>query len=324
MAHGKIKISGTIQERYNAISGKQEPKNFKMSRNVILQSSNFERSLFDTDTMEEKGEMSFTLGRITRQITERDLYSSIFALSQIFSNQSYKSGQETGLGKGTENKALSRITGVTERNGEIYFSLNEYCKLANGTDDPSTQERKAAETLLKTLDSTPSEIEYKDTKVEAYLAKTVTRVIESDGSIYYHVYLHPLFLNMSKGFASVPQDVITRLRDGVRRQKGRMTDAHYKLLALLVQQRADGGKVFTRTALEILQYLGLEQAYREQKQRTIKQLLQTFEAVRCTGVITGFKAKYIKLNGKDVFDRVDFYLNPYFTKNDAIEIIESE
>lgn len=322
MAHGKIKISGTIQERYNAISGKQEPKNFKMSRNVILQSGNFERSLFDT--MEEKGEMSFTLGRITRQITERDLYSSIFALSQIFSNQSYKSGQETGLGKGTENKALSRITGVTERNGEIYFSLNEYCKLANGTDDPTTQERKAAETLLRTLDGTPSEIEYKDTKVEAYLAKTVTRFTESDGSIYYHVYLHPLFLNMSKGFASVPQDVIKRLRDGVRRQKGRMTDAHYKLLALLVQQRADGGKVFTRTALEILQYLGLEQAYREQKQRTIRQLLQVFDAVKNTGVITAYRAKYIKLNGKDVLDRVEFSLNPYFTKNNPPEVIELE
>lgn len=320
MGKGKLKISGTIQERYNAISGKQEPKNFKMSRNVILQSSNFERSLFDT--MEQKGEMSFTLGGITRQISERDLYSSIFALSQIFSNQSYKSGQETGLGKGTENKALSRITGVTERNGEIYFSLNEYCNLANGTDDPSTKDRKAAEMLLKTLDSTPSEIEYKGTKVEAYLAKTVTRVIESDGSIYYHVYLHPLFLNMSKGFASVPQDVIKRLRDGVRSQKGRMTDAHYKLLALLVQQRADGGKVFTRTALEILQYLGLEQAYREQKQRTIKQLLQIFEAVRYTGVITAYKPKYIKLNGKDVFDRVDFYLNPNFTKGDAPKMIE--
>lgn len=320
MGKGKLKISGTIQDRYNAISGKQEPKNFKMSRNVILQSSNFERSLFDT--MEEKGEMSFTLGQITRQITERDLYSSIFALSQIFSNQSYKSGQETGLGKGTENKALSRITGVTERNGEIYFSLNEYCKLANGTDDPTTQERKAAETLLKTLDSTPSEIEYKDTKVEAYLAKTVTRVIESDGSIYYHVYLHPLFLNMSKGFASVPQDVIKRLRNGVRSQKGRMTDAHYKLLALLVQQRADGGKVFTRTALEILQYLGLEQAYREQKKRTMKLLEQTLEAVLHTEVITRYEIKYRRENCKDKFDRVDFYLNPNFTKGDAPKMIE--
>ena len=34
MGKGKEKISGSIQERYNALSGKQEPKNFKMSRNV--------------------------------------------------------------------------------------------------------------------------------------------------------------------------------------------------------------------------------------------------------------------------------------------------
>lgn len=320
MGKGKGKISGSIQERYNALSGKQEPKNFKMSRNVILQSSNFERSLFDA--IDKKGEMSFTLGGITRQISEKDLYSAIFSLSQIFSNQSYKSGQKTGIGEGAINKALSKQTGQEERNGEIYFSLNEFCKLANGTDDPSTQERKAAEALLKTLDSTPSEIEYKDTRVEAYLAKTVTRVIESDGSIYYHVYLHPLFLNMSKGFASVPQNVIKLLREGVKKQGGRMTEAHYKLLALLVQQERgkDKERVFTRTALEILQHLGLEQAYREQKKRTIKQLEQTFEAVKNTGVITGYEMKPRKLNGKDVFDRVDFYLNPYFTKKEPIEI----
>lgn len=190
------------------------------------------------------------------------------------------------------------------------------------TDDPSTQERKAAEAILKTLDSTPSEIEYKDTRVEAYLAKTVTRVIESDGSIYYHVYLHPLFLNMSKGFASVPQDVIKRLREGVRKQGGRMTEAHYKLLALLVQQERGKGieRVFTRSALDILQYLGLEQAFREQKKRTMKLLEQTLEAVLHTEVITRYEIKYRRENCKDKFDRVEFYLNPNFTKRETLEI----
>ena len=254
MKRNSKRLSNSIQERYTAISGKQEPLTFTMSRNVLIQSDKFERGLFDDPQPKDKSQ--FTIGGLTKQISERDLYCSIFALAQINSNQSYMSGhsqENTGLSDGVLNNALSKITGERELNGEVYFSLNEFCRLSYGVKNPSTKERKQAEALLKTLDSTPSIVEYKDKTVEAYLAKTVTRVTEKkDGSIYYHLYLHPLFVDMiSKGYAQLPQNLMERYRKGIEQQGGKMTDRHIRLLVLLVQQSRDRHreKEFTRTAL---------------------------------------------------------------------------
>lgn len=313
------KISGSIQEKYDNISERQLPLTFKVARPLLIKSNELAGGLFDK--LEQTGSGQYTIGGLPRMVSDKDFFGGIFALAQILSNQSVLSGNERE-NSGLERKvsaAIKRQTGESELVGNVYFSLNEFCKLSNGVDEPSTLERKASETLLKTLHNTPLVIDYKDKKVELTLASIVQKVTDKDkrGAVYYNLYLHPLFVDIiSKGYAQLPQDVMKRLRAGIKTKGGKLTGLHLKLLALLAQQRSDRVKELTRTALEILQYLGLEQAFREQKKRTIKQLEQTFEAVKETGIITSYEMKYITLNGKEVFDRVVFYLNPNFIREE--------
>lgn len=321
MGQGKNKISGSIQEKYNRISEKQLPLTFKVARPLLIKSNELSGGLFDK--LEQTGGGQYTIGGLPRMVSDKDFFGGVFALAQILSNQSALSSHEkenSGLNSGLLSSAIKKQTGESVPVGNVYFSLNEFSSLANGVEEPSTLERKASETLLQTLHRTPLVIDYKDKKVEISLATIVQKVTDKDkrGAVYYNLYLHPLFVDIiSKGFAQYPQDIMKRLRTGIQLEGGKLTGLPLKLLALLGQQRADGNKTFTRTALEILQYLGLEQAYRLQKKRTLKQLEQILEAVKYTGIITKYEMKYRQDNCREVFDRVVFYLNANFLREEA-------
>lgn len=309
---------------YEAIERRHTPETFKLGRSLLQQIAPIERNLFDRMEDDTKENGVYRIAGIVHKITEKDFIASTIALSQINSNLSVKSGNtDTNTGMSTKYalQSLSELTGKPALLGDVCFTVNDFCRYAYGTADPSSKERKAAEALIKTLDETPVEIEYRNgNKIEARLAAVMQKDYNAkDNTKFYHLHLHPIFCDyISKGFAILRQDAITLMRQYCTEHKQKMTDTHYKLLYMLAQQKTtqDGTtkapRVFKRSALELLQYLGMENEFRKSRARALQTIENVIEAVKATGIITGYKIQPIKINGKERFGGVDFYLNPKY------------
>lgn len=304
---------------YEAIERRHTPETFKLGRSLMQQIAPIERNLFDRMEDDKKENGVYNIAGIVHKITEKDFIASTLALSQINSNLSVKSGNDknTGMSK----KYAMELMGEPAILGDVCFTLNDFCRYAYGTTAPSSKERKAAETLIKTLDETPVEIEYRNgNKTEARLLAVMQKDYNAkDGTKFYHLHLHPIFCDyISKGFAVLRQDAIALMRQYCIEHKQKMTDTHYKLLYMLAQQKPTQDdttktpRMFRRNALELLQYLGMENEFRKSRARALQTIENVIEAVKATGIITGYKMQPIKLNGKERFGGVDFYLNPKY------------
>lgn len=308
-----------VLSEYEAYEKKQTPETFKLGRSLLQQITPIERSLFDKmDVKEDSG--AFTIAGIVHKITEKDFIACTIALGQINSNLSVKSGNtdtNTGMSKTHALQSLSELMGEPVLKGDVCFSLNEFCRYAYGTTDPSSKERKAAEALIKTFHDTPVEVEYRDgKKIDAYLATIVQKEYsEKDGAKFYHLHLHPIFCDfISKGFALLRQDAIALMRQHCNEKRKKLTDTHYRLLGLLAQQKraTKSPRVYRRSALGLLQYLGMENEFRKSRARALQTLVDVIEAVKATGIITEYRLQMNRLDGKEIFEGVDFYLNPKY------------
>lgn len=324
-----------VLSEYEAIEKKQTPETFKLGRSLLQQLPPIERSLFDKMEDDTKENGVYRIAGIVHKITEKDFIAAIMALSQINSNLSVKSGNEdtnTGMSKNHALASLSELTGKLALKGDVCFTLNEFCRYAYGTADPSSKERKAAEALIKTFHDTPVEIEYMDGyKIEAYLATIVQKEYnDKDRAKFYHLHLHPIFCDfISKGFAVLSQDVVFLMRQYCTGHKQKMTDTHYKLLYLLAQQKrtTKAPRVYRRNALGLLQYLGMENEFRKSRARALQTLENVIKTVKATGIITGYKLQMNRLDGKEIFEGVDFYLNPkyaIYVKNEQEDAEDAE
>lgn len=308
---------------YEAIEKMRTPETFKLGRSLLQQITPIERNIFDKMEADTKDNGVFKIAGIVHKITEKDFIACTISLSQILSNLSVKSGNtdtNTGMSKTHALRSLSELMGETVLQGDVCFSLKEFCRYAYGTPDPSSKERKAAEALIKTFHDTPVEIEYKDgKKIDAYLATIVQKEYnDKDGAKFYHLHLHPIFCDIvTKGFALLRQDTIATMRLHCTKHRKKLTDTHYKLLGMLAQQKnTEGGtpRVFKRRALELLQHLGMEKEFYKSRARALQTLVDVIDAVKATGIITGYSIQTNRLNGKEIFEGVEFYLNPEFVK----------
>lgn len=292
---------------------KPVPNSFKAGRDPLLQLAKVDRGLFTE--MEEKQSGNYIIRGVERKISELDFEAFTLAMGQLLYNQSYQFGntdENTGVSKGIA-KRLSERTGHTYYRGEIYASLTDICRAAYGTENPSTDQKKAMDKLIKTLHDTPVHIDFPngDSLDQWLCVKTDEFTRHRDGAKIYNLILNPIFCNrVTNQFAEFPQDITKRL-NGSTGKKGRLTSAHYRLLKLLGCQKKS--EPFYRNIWTLLEELRLYEAYQEQPSRTEKQLLSLFESMKTVGILKNYDITKEKVGRRaNAVSKITFYLNPKF------------
>lgn len=281
------------------------PKSFKAGRDYTVQSNDVEKNLF-SDLIKQEAS-SYVVSGLPRVVSELDLSAFLFASQQILYNQSYIAGNtinNSGISQ-TLAKKITEATGIEQYSGEIVATLNEICKLAYGTKEPSTQQKKAMKALIDLLHTTPVEITYSNgRKVKAYMCvKMYEDYRPEDNALAYNLHLNPILCQSNKGWAELPQNIMFRLSEATKRR----TPAHIKLLRQLSMQ--DKRKPFAIAIDDLLKRLGMWEAYKEQKKRTLNQLNKVFGDMVKIGIITDTPKQGTAANGVQTFI---FTLNPNF------------
>ena len=301
----KIVRLNTFELLNSSESNNKVPDSFKTGRDAQLQLSRVERDLF-TD-MEERESGNYIISGLPRKVTELDLTAYSFALGQLLYNQSYLTGNlktNSGVSQ-TKSEALSETTGTIQLYGDVKTTLNDICKLAYGTDKPTTEQKRSMTKLIKTVHETPVKITYPsgDT-TETYLCTIERRdKRKKDGAVLYWLHLNPIFCsNVQRNFSELPQDIISRLSKVAKRK----TTAHYKLIRLLSCQSKS--KPFSRKIDELVKELSLTEAYQKNKSRTAEQLLSVCEDMKNIDLIDKYDVCYSINGGKKSISKVTFYL----------------
>ena len=293
--------------------GKKLPYSYKVQRQTLFDLAKTQRNLF-TD-MEEAEKMKSgkyvikTNDEIRRAVTDYDICCFFSAVAQVLYNQSYKMGHEkmnTGL---TETETKKKVEDGGKFVGDICESAQTFGELAYGT-KPNGRQLATMSRLIDILYNTEIEIRSQDSKGKT-LKVTDTliqfkRKFEYDGSVYYHLHLHPIFCkNVAKGYALFPQDMSEKLRKVTKRANAK----HYYLIWLLGVQ--DKRKPYTVAWGELIQALHCEEAYRKDNAKTRDSILRACESVKELGVIDGFS---ILRNADESIVSVTFQLNPEYGK----------
>ena len=304
--------SADLLDRWAAIEWNSLPETFKVGRDASLQLAKIQRDLF-TD-MEEQQSGNYIVSGLPRKITRTDFSAFSFAVGQILYNQSYQSGNtdtNSGLSQQIAPKMRAQ-TGHTYYGGEIVASLKDLCRYAYGEEEPNKVQRVAMATLIDTIHSTPVTITFPNgDKVEASLCvKMGVFTRAKDGAITYHLILNPIFCeNVKRNFAEFPQDLMKRLT-AVTKQK---TEAHLRLTMLLGLQ--DKRKPFVRRIDQLIEDLGLTEAYKAQRTRTEKQIKKLIKEMEALGIITPpTKIETDIVGRKERISKVTFHLNPNFVR----------
>lgn len=292
------------------------PDTFKIGRHVQLQLSKVERELFTE--FEEKGKGGYIISGLPQNVSELDLASFSFAVSQILYNQSYQCGN-TDTNSGIDRKLTAKkfqMEGQSTYNGAIVTTLSDLCKGAYGVAEPSTEQKKAMSTLIDTLHTTPATYTYSDGSVRKSYAcvKMEEYNDERTGAITYGLYLNPVFtMEVADNFAEFPQDFMFRMNKATRKK----TAAHLKLARFLSNQ--DKRKPCVRTIAFMVIELGMESTYRTNKGRAEKQLKDLFDVMKKIGMLSDYIITEKITRGRTSMDKVTFILNEDFisrpTKN---------
>lgn len=293
----------------NKLSDAPIPDTFKIGRQVQLQLSKVEKNLITE--LEEKGKGGYIISGLPQSVSELDLSSFSFAVGQILYNQSYQCGN-TDTNSGVDRKKTLpkyQLEGETTYSGIIVTTLNDLCKGAYGVIEPSTEQKKAMSTLVDTLHNVPTIWTYPDGSVRKSVAcaKMEEYKDEKTGAITYGLCLNPVFtMKVADNFAEFPQDFMFRLSKATRKK----TAAHLKLARFLSNQ--DKRKPCIRTISFLVQELGLEEAYKNKKGRTEKQLKDLFDVMVKIGVLSDYTITEKLVRGRTSMDKVTFILNEDF------------
>lgn len=293
----------------NKLSNAPIPDTFKIGRQVQLQLSKVEKNLFAE--LEEKGKGGYIISGLPQSVSELDLSSFSFAVSQILYNQSYQCGNtdtNSGVDK-IQTKERWKMEGVKTYAGTIVSTLNDLCRGAYGVAEPSTEQKKAMSTLIDTLHNVPTVWTYPDGSVRKSVAcaKLEEFADEKTGAITYLLSLNPVFtMEVADNFAEFPQDFMFRLSKATRKK----TAAHLKLARFLSNQ--DKRKPCIRTIAYLVQELGLESAYKKNKSRTEKQMKDLFDVMVKIGMLSDYTITEKLVRGRASMDKVTFILNEDF------------
>lgn len=284
--------------------GKNIPTSYKFGRNAAIQLGKVERDLFSGL---EEGRRAYIISGIDRRISKMEFTAFSFAMAQTLYNESYIDGNSnTNTGRGEPQIAVtaSKEEGKTLYFGNIITSLNEICRLAFGTKNPDTQQRKSMQKVIDILDSVPVEIKANNGSYYKawYCKKMGEGYSKENGELYYNLHLNPIFCSdVSRNFGELPQDIMMRLSNAVSKK----TDTHYMLLRLLSIQAKH--KPFVRSLGELLNELDLSEAYKANKSRTIKQLLAVCDSMKSIGMITNYGVDYQTIRAKRTITKITFH-----------------
>jgi hypothetical protein len=299
------KISSESESVFSSLGlniGREVPDSYKVGRNAVLRLGKAEKDLFSSLEEEKK---SYLISGINRKISKMEFTAFSFAMSQILYNESYIAGNlEKNTGRAVKSSTATEKEGKPMYVGDVVTSLNEICRLAYGTKNPDTQQRKAMQKVIDVLDIEPVTIQTGNGSFyQSWLCKKVDRAYSAEnGELYYHLYLNAIFCdNVSRNFGELPQDIMMRLSNAVTKK----TAAHILLLRLLSIQAKN--RPFVRTLKELLNELDLEEAYKVNKNRTISQVLAVCDSMKEIGIITDYIAEYQTIKAKKTITKITYY-----------------
>ena len=209
---------------------------------------------------------------------------------------------------------LFQITGHKYYKGEIVATLNELCEKGYGDEEVTTQHRKAMDAIIRALSTTGIKVTYPNGEEDAEESSLITFFKfrnSKNKSVIYHITLNHLFCEKMRGYLELPQDCMKRLKAAAKK----VTDPHTNLFLLLARQ--DKRKPFIRHIKTLIEELGLEESYRNDRGRTEKQLLSCIETMTKMGMLkpdTPYETETAVIRRKERIIKVTFHLNPNFVR----------
>lgn len=311
---GKLLSAGVFEEQENTLAELRSlPKEQKVTRALITQAHQVQRSLFDalekgvTDT-----EGNITYSKLPALISEYDFRAYILAAKSTLYDQSYICNNDDVLtGFNREESNLTTTDGLRDekgepyRNGNICVTLNDLCRVGYGIPEgqnPLTSQRNNMRKTIEVIDQTPIGIVYANGDVrETYLIKVMGKYKrKADGAETYHLILNPIFTTQGKGYGLMLRGATTRLSHYLASKgktgRGGKSAAHYAFMELLsIQDRKKGE--WNISIENLLQHLNLTDQFRKDKKRTIKKLEEIFEAFEALGYLLERPTPTIPVDG---------------------------
>lgn len=293
------------------ILGKSLPSFWKLGRDAAIQLAAVERDLFTDMVERESG--NYIISGLTRKVTELDFTAFSFAVGQLLYNQSYQSGNEdvnSGVSRKKADKVSKQI-GSTAYKGEIIASLNDFCRLAYGVQEPTTEMKKKMAALIDTLHKTPVRIKFPNgDEVENYLCVTMGKYTrEKDGAVLYDLFLNPIFgSRIQNQFGELPQNITERLSNATKKKSA----AHYLLIRWLSVQ--DKRYPHSLNIDTIIRELRMEEDYSKNRSRADKKLLSVCESAVKVGILSSYEASYSTTGRGQYIKSIAFNLNQSFVR----------
>lgn len=276
------------------------PKQQKVTRALILQSHQIQKSLFDessylTEEDKKKEEQNKNQGIVVssnlgKQISEYDFRAYILAAKLCLYDQSYIYHNEDIL-SGFEREEVD-IKGIQApkngfHNGHINVTLNDLCRIGYGIPDnktPTTSQRNNMRNAIKVVHSTPIRITYPngDWKETTLVMMQDHDYREKDGAELYHLILNPIFTTQEKGYGTILRGATTKLSlyliSKGKTGKAAKNAVHYAFLELIsIQKKKDSDNIWTITLESLLQHLSLQDYYKKNKKMVIQKLEDLFQ-----------------------------------------------
>lgn len=283
------------------------PATYKMSRILSLRLTSYQKGFLSiVDNANDK--KTYIVSNKTNKVTKADFNAFCFAAAQILSNQSYLSGDKTGGGVTTyviDGKVI----------GHIVASINSLCRLGYGTDTPTAKQKKAMETVIRTLNNYELKVIYANGSEELI---TLCKIMHGKKPRPNSSYTYILALcadfceNITNNYAELPQDMTKKMSEALKRMNKNLTGEHFDIMRLLFIH--DRNKTLHRNIETIIEELGLVEAYKNKAQRTENKLIELFDFAVNVGIITKYDIEYTTVRKRKSISKVAFTLNPDFTK----------
>jgi len=276
---------------------RSNPETWRWGRSMGLQLAKVERNLFTTlEENESQNAIIYDNLKLRRAVKEVDFQALIFAVTKILSDQSAQHNN-TDTNSGTErqlDEELKRQTGRDFFGGTIVATLNQICEEGYG-EKPDNDQRRKLSALIQFLKENSLEMSIPITNNFGELDKIRVKdtlmfpiregIRESDGAKYYILYLHPIFCDMSNGWATIPRNATAQLAQVLKKKKKNRRPEHYHLMRLLYMQQSSE---VTRSMESLLEELGLSEEYEDKPGRTEEKLIETFKDLKEAGVISEY------------------------------------
>lgn len=293
-----------------------EQGTFKISRRYLLHAPAIERNLF-SELTEPTEETDIVISGLTKKVSELDLASLTFAVGKILYDQSHTARNEeynTGLYSAEDAKTTDGL----RRGGYIVTSIIDLCRIAYGTKDPTSAQKKKMKSLIELVDTTPVTFTFPNgDRLDSKIFTTMNGFTKADGgATYIDLAINPIFCGnfLKNDYGLFPHDSTLRLTEALRSRGERPTAQHYWLMEWLSAQRETKPKAIGLDNL--LRNLNLTEYYRKDRKKAEKKLESLFASMRGIGLlrsdldenpVRGFRQA-------DAEPMFTFYINPDWSK----------